>query len=341
MRDLNILIVDYNIQSLTYLTDILLNRVNNIYCASNGWEGINIVKKYKIDILITDYEMPNLNGLKMIKAINNLKEKNISINLMLKKNQKLDKNRQKEYKINSILYEPISHKAILKLLNIDIDINQKDDLNILNYLKDKNKIMLFNSYKGLLISYFANLKHIGVDGVIFEVNHHQLKAISISENTFFNFDTKLIEAKGEVISTFDNLVKLKNFEVVDSQKFNRETLRVELNKNIDVEVQSEKSIFYGYIEDISLKSTSLILKHKSLLLGINIKLNINLNGEILNINASTQKVDFLKDREEYKYIIYFNLIAKEENILGKYLLNLQNSIIKELENININININF
>lgn len=43
------------------------------YEASNGYEGIEIFKNHKIDIIITDIHMPLLNGLEMIEEIKKIK----------------------------------------------------------------------------------------------------------------------------------------------------------------------------------------------------------------------------------------------------------------------------
>jgi len=46
----------------------------NIIIATNGLEGIELFKKNKIDLIITDINMPKLNGLEMIKEIKNIDE---------------------------------------------------------------------------------------------------------------------------------------------------------------------------------------------------------------------------------------------------------------------------
>jgi len=44
--------------------------IDNFYCASNGKEGLELYKKINPDIIITDIQMPIMNGLDMIKEIN-------------------------------------------------------------------------------------------------------------------------------------------------------------------------------------------------------------------------------------------------------------------------------
>ena len=42
---------------------------NNIFCAKDGQEGLELFKKNNIDIIITDIMMPNMNGIKMVDEI--------------------------------------------------------------------------------------------------------------------------------------------------------------------------------------------------------------------------------------------------------------------------------
>jgi len=47
----------------------LSRRVKEIYSAQNGEEGLRLTKEHNPDIVITDLEMPVMNGLEMIKKI--------------------------------------------------------------------------------------------------------------------------------------------------------------------------------------------------------------------------------------------------------------------------------
>lgn len=48
---------------------LLEKKVSAVYAGSDGHEGILLYDKYKIDIIITDIRMPNVDGIELIKYI--------------------------------------------------------------------------------------------------------------------------------------------------------------------------------------------------------------------------------------------------------------------------------
>ena len=46
----------------------------NVYVAEDGYEGIELYKNHDIDLILTDINMPNINGIEMIEAITALEE---------------------------------------------------------------------------------------------------------------------------------------------------------------------------------------------------------------------------------------------------------------------------
>ncbi len=66
MNNLNILIVDDEKSQIESLKGFLARRNYNIFTASNGVEGIKIVKSNYIDVILSDYRMPELDGLGLL-----------------------------------------------------------------------------------------------------------------------------------------------------------------------------------------------------------------------------------------------------------------------------------
>jgi len=69
MNALTILIVDDDKTTSSILNHMLTPYANVIVKASNGLEGCDLYKEYKPDIILSDINMPQMNGLEMIEKI--------------------------------------------------------------------------------------------------------------------------------------------------------------------------------------------------------------------------------------------------------------------------------
>lgn len=81
----NILFLDDDKIILSILTARYKNKGYNVYSASDGVEALEIVKKNKIDLIVTDYYMKLMNGDELIKKI---KEQNKNIKIIVLSSQK-------------------------------------------------------------------------------------------------------------------------------------------------------------------------------------------------------------------------------------------------------------
>ncbi|MFA5659662.1 MAG: sigma-54 dependent transcriptional regulator [Oscillospiraceae bacterium] len=80
MRKLSILLIDDEENQLRSLKSFLSKRNLEIYTAANGLKGFEIVKNNPVDIVITDYRMPEWDGLKTLQMI---KEFNPGIDVII------------------------------------------------------------------------------------------------------------------------------------------------------------------------------------------------------------------------------------------------------------------
>ncbi|WP_052507388.1 ATP-binding response regulator [Desulfonatronovibrio magnus] len=69
MQDISILCVEDESFSLRFLTETLKRMVKEVHSAQDGQEGLYAYSRFSPDIVITDIEMPRLNGLDMAEAI--------------------------------------------------------------------------------------------------------------------------------------------------------------------------------------------------------------------------------------------------------------------------------
>ena len=69
MKELDILLIDDEPNQLEVLKSFLQRRGHNVHTAGNGVQGLEIAKENKLDLVVTDFRMPEMNGLEVLKAI--------------------------------------------------------------------------------------------------------------------------------------------------------------------------------------------------------------------------------------------------------------------------------
>ncbi len=69
MQKLTILLIDDEPSQIESMKSFLSRRGHKIYTASNGREGIEVVNANVIDLVLTDFRMPEMNGLEALKEI--------------------------------------------------------------------------------------------------------------------------------------------------------------------------------------------------------------------------------------------------------------------------------
>ncbi len=72
LKESTVVYVEDEQEIRTQITIFLKRRVKAIYEAANGEEGLEKIKEHNPDVVITDIEMPVMNGLEMIKKIREL-----------------------------------------------------------------------------------------------------------------------------------------------------------------------------------------------------------------------------------------------------------------------------
>ena len=70
---MKIIVVEDDINTLDSITNMLINIDNNfcIEIASNGIDGLNTIKQFQPDFIITDICMPKMDGLQMLSELKN------------------------------------------------------------------------------------------------------------------------------------------------------------------------------------------------------------------------------------------------------------------------------
>lgn len=109
---ITILCVDDEDFILTMLERVFSLAGYNVLIANSPAEGIRIAKENKIDILIADYQMPDMNGIEMIKKIKTVNKDPIKLVLTGQANEQDLQNAVDEQIITRWLAKPINPKFL-------------------------------------------------------------------------------------------------------------------------------------------------------------------------------------------------------------------------------------
>ncbi|MDR2337918.1 MAG: response regulator [Deltaproteobacteria bacterium] len=110
-----ILIVDDD-ESMRHLTETILSANNfSIIQAADGWQALEMLKTHKLDLIITDLMMPQLNGYELIEKIRADPEtKNIPIILVTSKSDPDDIScGYHEHKVEYYITKPFSNQQLM------------------------------------------------------------------------------------------------------------------------------------------------------------------------------------------------------------------------------------
>lgn len=84
--------------------------------ASNGEEGLAIATDYDIDLVITDYQMPKLNGLQLAEALRRQEQKRmIPVILITARCYGLDEEQVRQSNIKQVMSKPFSPREVLRV----------------------------------------------------------------------------------------------------------------------------------------------------------------------------------------------------------------------------------
>lgn len=128
--------------------DILDNFFLNIIYAKNGEEGLLKFNENHIDIIITDINMPRLNGLEMLKSISEINNKIPSI-ITSAHNERDYYQEAINFNVKGYLLKPIIVSDLMKLINEIVEnITQKElKENKFEYLIEANRKLIDIGYK--------------------------------------------------------------------------------------------------------------------------------------------------------------------------------------------------
>jgi YesN/AraC family two-component response regulator len=183
--DSSILYIEDDDITRTQLSQFLKSQCKVLYTAADGQEGLTLFKQFEPDIVITDIEMPVLNGLEMAKEI---RKTSLSTQIII-----ITAYTKPEYLLEAVnlqliqyLVKPISLKKItqaLKLASCSLNKEKSKPQKMMSeeiyydtctkQLMSKNKIVNLSKYERALIElliakYPASVSYESIDERIYE-----------------------------------------------------------------------------------------------------------------------------------------------------------------------------
>ena len=115
MEKLTILIVDDDKTTTSILNHMLYTYTDNILTASDGVEGLELFQKHHPDIILSDINMPRMNGLEMVEQIRKINE-NVKIAIFTDFEKRDILLKAIELGVNQFLSKPFEAKSFSKAI---------------------------------------------------------------------------------------------------------------------------------------------------------------------------------------------------------------------------------
>ena len=114
-KNMVLLYVEDNVSTRESTVEFLDNLFKNIIQAEDGKEGLELFHRHKIDLIISDVNMPKLSGIEMSKSIREI-DQNIPILMFSAHNEQQYLTQTNELGVNGYLLKPLDVEQFLEKL---------------------------------------------------------------------------------------------------------------------------------------------------------------------------------------------------------------------------------
>ncbi|WP_457748663.1 diguanylate cyclase [Sulfurimonas sp.] len=211
-----------------------------LYTASNGIEGLKQFQKYHPDIIVSDINMPQMNGLDMVRAIKKMAI-DVKVVFTTAHSESAYLLEAIELQVEGYLLKPVQKKSLKTLIeklakNIVIEKEYEEQREILQYIIDsENSISVIANKEYISFASKSFLKYFGVNNID-EFNEKYASIIHIFTNVDDIINTQSIKASlNEGKSLYDFIHSLN------------ETQKITRIKNY----KNEQKSFLIYISEIN------------------------------------------------------------------------------------------
>lgn len=119
IEDLRVLLVDDSEFSRNFIRKVLNNiGIEHISCAANGKEALQLYQQYYFDLVITDFHMPEMDGIELAKAIRGDDQRICTVPILMVTSEQ-NRNRLAAFEkagISAVLDKPFEPELIKRLI---------------------------------------------------------------------------------------------------------------------------------------------------------------------------------------------------------------------------------
>ncbi len=267
-KNLKILLVEDDILALSILEKLISKEKYRVFTAKNGVEGVEVFKKEGVDIIVSDINMPEMNGLDMVRELKRI-DKNIKV-LFLSAysdvNHIID---ALELKAESYILKPFDASTLISniqkvaYINYSIYISSKEDERRAREETLKNKIAFIEEiahhWRQPLNAVSLNLELISAMLDDIEMDKDSRKLIDEAIETSMCSMQKL----SEVITNFSQVMNsnskkseylykiFQRYKNIYTKSIENIKLKIELDINQDL-------IFEGHVESLQTIANEMI-----------------------------------------------------------------------------------
>ena len=119
IENLNLLLVEDNKQLRDIMAELLESEFKNIFCAEDGVEALKVYNEQQVDLIITDLQMPKMDGLELISLIRS-QNANIPIFLITALTNEDYSSYIENLKINAFMNKPVDIKALYSHIELAV-----------------------------------------------------------------------------------------------------------------------------------------------------------------------------------------------------------------------------
>jgi YesN/AraC family two-component response regulator len=216
LKNFTLLVVDDCADTRSVINSLFKRLTKEIYFAKNGEEGLTLYKEHQPDIVLSDINMPKMNGLDMSQAIKTLNPKQPIV--LFTAFEKIEYLKTAiELGIDRFLAKPI--KDVEQLIGTLNDVaknlhNEQEAIKYQNHLQQKEKVELL-------------LK------MTREISHHWRQPLNyittLSSGASLKADNEMINEK-ELIETLDKITDSSQEMSSILDKINRHLKKLDLNQ---------------------------------------------------------------------------------------------------------------